>query len=125
MRFALVGVGSTLAHLALFTVILGAVEKSQLANLIALAVATVANTAANRRWTFGIRGSTAVVRQHFQAFVLFFITWGLSSAALGFLHHVSAAPRPLTQVVVVALSMAGSTLLRFAGMRAWIFRQTQ
>jgi putative flippase GtrA len=122
LRFALVGLGSTLAHLSLFTVMLRVVGTSQMANLVALIIATVANTAVNRRWTFGVRGSTAALRQHVQAFAVFLVTWALSGAALAVLHRIASDPPPLVQVAVVGLSMAGSTVLRFVAMRVWIFR---
>ena len=56
VRFAAVGVVSTLVYLVLFLVFrepFGA----QWANLLALLLTAVANTAANRRLTFGVRGS--------------------------------------------------------------------
>jgi hypothetical protein len=54
-RFAGVGVASTLAYLALF-VLLRDLLGAQAANLVALAATAVANTAANRRLTFGVSG---------------------------------------------------------------------
>jgi len=56
VRFALVGVASTLAYLVLYLAFrapLGA----QAANAISLLLTAVANTAANRRWTFEVRGA--------------------------------------------------------------------
>ena len=50
-----IGVLSTLAYLALFLLLRGVVG-AQAANLVALLLTAVANTAANRRLTFGIRG---------------------------------------------------------------------
>ena len=58
MRFAAVGVASTLAYLALYALLRTGVGP-QTANLVALLVTAVANTAANRRLTFGVRGPTA------------------------------------------------------------------
>ena len=55
-RFAVVGLASTALHLGLFAWLAAALPSAQTANLLALLVATVANTAANRRWTFGVRG---------------------------------------------------------------------
>jgi putative flippase GtrA len=55
-------VASTLAYLALYALPrLGA--GPQWANLIALLVTALANTAANRRLTFGVRGGERAVRQ--------------------------------------------------------------
>src|SRR5271165_3699655 len=55
VRFAVIGVACTLAYLLLFLLLhdpLGA----QSANLMALLVTAIANTAADRRFTFGMRG---------------------------------------------------------------------
>src|SRR6266508_177866 len=55
VRFAGVGVASTVAYGLLFVLLRGAMG-GQAANLLALLVTALANTAANRRLTFGISG---------------------------------------------------------------------
>ena len=55
MFFATIGVLSTVAYLLLFTALRG-VLGPQGANLVVLLVTAVGNTAANRRFTFGVRG---------------------------------------------------------------------
>ena len=120
-RFAVIGTGSTVLNLALLAV-LHAPLGAQLANLVGLTVSTVANTAANRAWTFGVRGGEGMARHHLQSLVVFALTWALSSAALGIL--ASAWPHASTAatVLVVAAANAVSTVARFAAMRTWIFR---
>ena len=123
-RFAVIGAGSTALNLVLLAV-LHAPLGAQLANVVALALSTVANTAANRSWTFGLRGGEGVARQHLQSMLVFVLTWGLSSGALGLLALFSpqaSTPSTMATVVVVAAANAVSTVLRFAAMRAWIFR---
>ena len=122
VRFACVGVGSTVVHLGLFAALLHLLPTSQAANLGALLVATVANTSANRRFTFGVTGTTAVARQHAQSLGLFALTWALSAGALWLLHAWAAQPPALVQTVVVGGSMVGSTVVRYVAMRTWIFR---
>ena len=56
-RFITVGLASTLAHALLFLLRRGTLGAAG-ANAVALAVTAVGNTAANRRFTFGIRGRT-------------------------------------------------------------------
>ena len=70
IRFGGVGVLSTLAYFALY---LGLREASgaQAANLIALVVTAVANTAANRRLTFGVRGRSGALRHHAGGLIAF------------------------------------------------------
>ena len=62
VRFGGIGLLSTVAYLSLF-VVLRSAAGAQAANLLALLVTAVANTAANRRFTFGVRGRGAVRHQ--------------------------------------------------------------
>ena len=55
VRFAAIGVASTLAHLLLFLLFRG-VMGAIAANVVALLITSIVNTAANRRLTFGVRG---------------------------------------------------------------------
>src|SRR4051812_34197990 len=62
-RFLAIGVASTLAYALLFLLLRGVLGAGG-ANALALALTAVANTAANRRFTFGVRGRARLVRQH-------------------------------------------------------------
>ena len=70
VRFAAVGAASTPAYLLLFVLLRGPVG-AQGANLLALLATAVANTAANRRLTFGIRGARHAARSQFEGLVVF------------------------------------------------------
>ncbi|MEV1157167.1 bifunctional glycosyltransferase family 2/GtrA family protein [Micromonospora chokoriensis] len=116
VRFAAVGVASTLAYLMLFVATRGALG-AQPANLLALLVTAVANTAANRRLTFGITGRRHVGRHHVQGLVAFGLGLALTSGALAVLHAVHAVPaRPVELAVLVAANLA-ATVLRFVLLR--------
>lgn len=121
IRFAGVGVMSTIVHLGLFAALLSTGVVSQLANGVALVVATVANTAANRRWTFGISGRERVVAHHGQALLVFAITWLATSIALWSLGALVPGAGTTAQTLVVAVANAVSTVARFVAMRVWIF----
>lgn len=116
--FAAIGVISTLAYLALFLLLrpLGA----QPANLIALLVTAVANTAANRRLTFGVRGWARVLRHQGEGLAVFVIGLGLTSAALAGLALAGEASRPVELTVLVAANLI-ATVLRFVLLRGWVF----
>ena len=122
-RFAVVGALTTVVHLGLFATLHGALG-SQTANLLALLVATLVNTALNRRWTFGVHGNGAA-RHQVQGLAVFAITWLMTAGALGLLHTVDAAPTTAAATVVVALATASSTIVRFVAMRSWMFRSAQ
>ena len=121
-RFAAVGVVSTVLHLGLFAALSAPLGSAQAANLLALLVATVANTALNRRWTFQVRGSGAA-RHQAQGLAVFGLTWLLTAGALVMLHVADAAPDTAVQTAVVAGATGLSTAVRFVAMRSWMFRQ--
>jgi putative flippase GtrA len=122
IRFAGVGLLSTALHLGLFVGLEVLGLGSQLANGVALVVATIANTAANRWWTFGVVGRHRLVMHHGQALLIFAITWVATTAALGLLSVVHPGASTMTQTVVVATANVVSTGVRFVAMRSWIFR---
>jgi putative flippase GtrA len=121
VRFAAIGVLSTLAYLALFLGLRGVVD-AQPANLIALGVTAVANTAANRRVTFGIRGGPGAGRAQLQGLVVFALGLALTSGTLAVLHAVTDSPAPSTELVLLVAANALATLLRFVLLRGWVFR---
>ena len=92
VRFAAVGVLSTLAYLVLF-VLLRSVTGAQAANFVALALTAIANTAANRRLTFGVRGRSGAVRHQFQGFGVFLVGLAITSGSLALLAR-STRTRP-------------------------------
>lgn len=120
VRFAAVGVISTVAQLGLFLLLrdhVGALS----ANLISLVVSTVANTEANRRFTFGIRGRAGAARQQLLALGVFGLSLALSSGALALLGLVAPTAGPSAEVVVLVAANALATVARFAMLRTWVF----
>jgi putative flippase GtrA len=121
LRFAAVGVVSTVIHLGLFASLASVLTSTQTANLLALLVATVANTALNRRWTFGVRGAGRLWSQ-VQGLVVFVVTWLMTAGALAVLHASASTTSTATATLVVGAATAVSTAVRFVAMRSWIFR---
>ncbi|TQM09718.1 glycosyltransferase [Pseudonocardia kunmingensis] len=122
VRFALVGVCSTLAYLALYSLLRAGLGPYG-ANLVALVLTAVANTAANRRLTFGVHGSNHVLRHHAQGLVVFALGLGLTSGALAALAAWAPAAGHAVEVVVLVAANALATVLRFVALRSWIFRR--
>ncbi|MFQ1000457.1 glycosyltransferase [Modestobacter sp. SSW1-42] len=121
VRFAGIGVLSTLAYLVLFVALRHVVD-AQPANLVALLVTAVANTAANRRITFGIRGGPGAGRAQVQGLVVFVLGLVLTSGTLAVLHSLTDSPARSTELLLLVAANALATLLRFLLLRGWVFR---
>ena len=120
VRFAAIGVVSTAAYLMLFLTLRDPVG-AQAANLLALLVTAIANTAANRRLTFGVRGPRRRLTDQAQGLVVFALGLALTGASLAVLHSVDATPARATEALVLVAANLIATLLRFVGLR-WVFR---
>ncbi|MBB4916699.1 bifunctional glycosyltransferase family 2/GtrA family protein [Streptosporangium saharense] len=118
--FAVIGAVSTLAHLGLF-VLLRLVMPAVAANAVALFVTAVANTAANRRFTFGVTGRTGALRHQVQGGVAFLIGLLLSTGGLALLHRLAPGAPAVAEVTAVVVANALATLVRFLLLRTWVF----
>lgn len=120
IRFGIVGVFSTVAYALLYLLLHGVVG-SQWANLLALLITTIANTAANRAFTFGVRGRGGAVKHQIQGLVVFAVAWAITSSSLWTLHTTDPAAGPVTQIVVLTAANLFATLVRFVMLRLWVF----
>jgi glycosyltransferase involved in cell wall biosynthesis len=119
-RFMAVGVLSTIAYAALYLLLRGGLGPGG-ANALALAITAVANTAANRRITFGVRGRTGLWLHHARGAVVYVLTLGLTSAALACLHGIDSAPPRAVEVAVLVAAGAVATISRYVALRTWVF----
>jgi putative flippase GtrA len=119
-RFAAVGVASTILYLLLFLG-LRSVAAPLAANAGALALSAVANTAANRRFTFGRRGREGLVTHHAQGLAVFALCLGLTTAALAGLGALAPDAPHAVEVAVLVAANAAATVLRYWLLRLWVF----
>jgi putative flippase GtrA len=118
--FALIGLASTVAYGALYVLLrdrLGAQE----ANAAALVLTAIANTAANRRFTFGHRGGADRLRHQAQGLLVFAVGLGVTAGSLTALRLLGGTAHPLLEVAVLTVANLAVTVMRFAAMRWWIF----
>lgn len=120
LGFCVVGGLSTLFYLALYS-LFREFAGSQTANALALLVSAVANTAANRRLTFGVRGRGGAVRHQAQGLVVFGIGLALTSGSLAALNAATTNPAHSTELAVLIAANLAATVLRFLLFRAWVF----
>jgi putative flippase GtrA len=120
LRFAVIGGISTAAYLLLFVALRG-FTGSQTANLLALMATAVANTAANRRLTFGVRGRRDRAKHQGQGLVVFVVGLALTSGALAALSALSSTPARWVELSVLVMANLVATLVRFLLLRRWVF----
>ncbi|MEU6677216.1 bifunctional glycosyltransferase family 2/GtrA family protein [Streptomyces sp. NPDC046925] len=118
--FCVVGALSTLFYLLLYSGF-RTFSGSQVANALALLVSAVANTAANRRLTFGVRGRDRAMRHQAQGLVVFAIGLALTSGSLAALGAASGNASHGTELAVLVAANLAATVLRFLLLRAWVF----
>ena len=119
-RFLTIGVVSTIAYALLYLVLkapLGATG----ANALALAITAVANTQANRRFTFRITGRKDLARQHAAGAVVYALALALTDAALALLHDVKPHPATILEVAVLVAASTFATITRYVALKSWVF----
>lgn len=120
VRFGAVGVASTAAYICLFVLLQGWAG-AQLANLVALLLTAVGNTAANRRFTFGVAGQARLARHHVEGLIVFGIALAITSGALALLHATAESPHHMVELAVLVGANLLATVVRFVLLRGWVF----
>jgi putative flippase GtrA len=120
-RFVGVGVACTVAYVLIYLALRVAMP-AQAANALSQLVTALANTAMNRRFTFGVRGKRHAVRHQARGLLAFGAGLLLTSGALAALHAVSARPARDAEVIALVSANLLATILRFVLYRSWVFR---
>lgn len=115
--FAKIGVLSTVISLLLFLWLRDATG-AVVANLIAVGATALANTWANRRYTFGHKDARERGRHYMGGVAISLAGLGLTSLALA--NVAGSAAQVL--VLVLLMSWTLTTIARFGLLRGWVFR---
>ena len=118
--FAVIGVISTVAYLALY-LILRQLAPAVLANAVALFATAIANTAANRRFTFGVTGTADALKHQVEGGIAFLIGLVLSTATLAVVRVAAPGASHVVELAALVGANALSTVVRFLLMRVWVF----
>ncbi len=120
LRFAGVGLLSTLGYLFLFVAwrpVLGAFG----ANAVAMAIATLFNTAVHKELARGADGQLRHARMALVTLLLYMVS--LAFTSLGLVVAQWVAPSVLlAEVVALMLANVVAAVFRFSVLRAWVFR---
>ncbi|WP_035847182.1 bifunctional glycosyltransferase family 2/GtrA family protein [Kitasatospora azatica] len=118
--FAVVGALSTAAYVLLYLA-LRQLMPALAANFLAQALTAVANTAANRRFTFGVTGAQDALKHQVEGGIAFLIGLALSSGAIALLGTAAPGASHTTELLTLVLANAVATLVRFGLLRVWVF----
>ncbi|MEZ0356975.1 glycosyltransferase [Mycobacterium sp. SA01] len=116
VRFGLIGIASTIAFALLYLSLHPALG-AQAANLTALLLTALANTAANRAFTFGIRGRAGVGRHHVHGLLIFAFGLAITSGSLYLLHRYDPTVGKGVELSVLVVANLVATLVRFVALR--------
>ena len=119
LGFCVIGVISTVLYTILYFPLRVPLTPAG-ANLVALVLVGVANTEANRRWTFN-RGGGHRLGLHVRAALLFAATYLLTTLAVLALDLIVPGAGPVIELLVLILAYALMTLLRFVVLDRWVF----
>ncbi|MCH5645260.1 glycosyltransferase [Gordonia sp. ABSL49_1] len=120
LRFCVVGVASTVAYAVLY-LLLHSFLGAQVSNFVALAVTAVLNTAANRRFSFGVRGRKDAIRHQMFGLGVFLFGWIVTAGSLVALHYFVPDATKHIELLVLVVANLVATMTRFVGLR-WVFR---
>ena len=119
VRFGSIGLVSTVVFAGLFALLrpqLGTVG----ADVVALAICAAANTEANRRLTFTLRGQRRRANRHVAAIAVSMAPLALNLATLGVLAAFDVTST--TEILVALTAVNGiAALARFLLLRRWVF----
>jgi putative flippase GtrA len=119
-RFASIGVVSTALFAALFVLLTGPLGLPYVtADVIALAVCSVANVAANRRLTFALSGPAGRVHDYQAGLLLGLIPLATTLTALAVLAATGVMSLAWVAIVLTLTSALGA-LARFVLLRRWV-----
>ncbi|MCU1478938.1 MAG: glycosyl transferase [Subtercola sp.] len=121
VRFCIVGGLSTVVYALLYLAFQGSLG-AQAANFTALLITTIANTWANRRFTFAIRGPERAALHQFQGLIVFALAWVITSGSLVALNALAPNAGTTVELIVLTLANLLATAVRFVLLRRWVFR---
>jgi glycosyltransferase involved in cell wall biosynthesis len=120
VRFAIIGVLSTVVYALLYLMLRNPLGPDG-ANATALALTAVANTQANRSFTFRLRGRDGLLRQHAAGGLVYLLALGMTAGALDLLIALNPHPARTLEVAVLVSASLLATITRYIALKTWVF----
>jgi putative flippase GtrA len=121
VRFATIGLASTIVYGLIYLAMRDLLPApAWLANLVGLVTTAVANTAANRHFTFAIQGRRGAAGDYAAGLTAFVLALGLTTGVGEVLRALAPAAPHLVEVMVFTAANLLATLLRYAFFSGWI-----
>jgi len=123
-RFTAVGITSTIAYVLIYLALRDFLP-AWTANTTALIVTAVANTAANRRFTFGVRGREGLAGDYVAGLAAFLLALLLTTATSEIMRSVVPHAAPLLEALVLTAANLVATMCRYRLFRGWMASRLQ
>jgi len=124
LTFGSIGIASTIAY-AIVYALLRVFASPAVANALALIATSVANTAANRRLTFGVRARTGFWQDQLAGMGALGVAIAMTSAAIALLHVTAPHASVLAEIALLTGANAAATMTRFYLLRVWFERRAR
>ena len=118
--FAVIGALCTVAWLVLY-LFFRIVMPPLAANALSLVITTVANTVANRRFTYNVIGPEGALRHQMEGGIVFLVGLALSSGGLSLVHALVPGASQVVEVAAMLGSHGLATVVRFVLLDGWVF----
>ena len=122
--FASIGIASTIAY-AIVYALLRVFASPAIANVLALIATSVANTAANRRLTFGVRARSGFWQDQLAGTGALGVAIAMTSVAIALLHVTAPHASVLAEIALLTGANAAATITRFYLLRVWFERRAR
>ena len=124
LMFASIGIASTIAY-AIVYALLRVLASTAIANVLALVMTSLANTAANRRFTFGVRAQTGFWQDQLAGMGALGVAIAMTTAAIAVLHVTAPHAGVLAEIALLTGANAAATITRFYLLRVWFERRSR
>ena len=124
LTFASIGVASTIAYAILYA-LLRVFASPAVANVLALVMTSLGNTAANRRLTFDVRSGNGFWKDQVAGMGALGVAIAMTTAAIALLHVTAPHAGVAAEIALLTGANAAATITRFYLLRLWFERRAR